>query len=66
MQRELELFLSRAKGLQDDLAHARLSTPQDPTVFGYGVACGEYRGLGRAVELLEEVMEEVANDERTK
>ena len=63
MQHELELYLRKLKNVRAEYADAALRTPSESTEFGYGKACGEYRGLLRAEQLLDQVIEEVANDE---
>lgn len=63
MQNELGLYLNRLKELRTKFADASLRQPNNKTEFGYGEACGEYKGLLRAEQLLEQVIGEVANDE---
>ena len=63
MQIELKLYLRKLKSMQAEYAHGKLATPNDKTAFGYGQASGEYIGLLRAEKLLEQAIEEVADDE---
>jgi len=60
---ELIRYISRLKEVKTEFAEAKLARPSDRTEFGYGEACGEYKGLCRAEKLLEQVIEEVADDE---
>lgn len=61
MRRELELYLGKLKEEQDGCI-ALLATPKDKSAYGYGEASGILQGLNRAEKLLEQVMEEVADD----
>ena len=62
MQNEVELYLRKLKAMQIEFADAKLAKPTERTEFGYGEACGEYKGLKRAEELLMQAIEEVADD----
>lgn len=64
MQIELELYLRKLKDMQAEYADASLRRPKDKTEFGYGEACGQYQGLLLAEQLLTNVIEEVADDEK--
>lgn len=63
MQRELEVYLKKLKGLQTEVAVAALTRPRGKESFDYGQACGRYEGLSLAEQLLSSAIEEVANDE---
>lgn len=63
MRRELEIYLSKLKEEQIGCI-ALLAIPKDKSAFGYGEASGILQGLHRAEKLLEQVIEEVADDER--
>ncbi len=62
MRHELELYLRKLKGEQANCLDL-LARPKDKSAFGYGEASGLLQGLNRAEKLLEQVIEEVANDE---
>lgn len=64
MQIELEIYLRKLKDEQVGCIDL-LAKPKDKTAFGYGEASGILQGLNRAEKLLEQVIEEVA-DERDK
>lgn len=60
--RELELYLRKLKEEQNGCLDL-LARPKDKSEFGYGEASGILQGLYRAEKLLEQVIEEVADDE---
>jgi hypothetical protein len=62
MQIELELYLRKLKDMQTEYADASLRQPNEKTAFGYGQVSGQYQGLLLAEQLLNNVIEEVAND----
>jgi len=63
MQQELKRYVEKLKGMQTEFASAALIKPRGKEAFDYGHACGKYEGLLLAEQLLNNVIEEVANDE---
>lgn len=63
MQHELKLYLGKLQKEQTDCLDL-LARPKDKTSFGYGEASGILQGLNRAEKLLEQVIEEVADDDK--
>lgn len=56
-------FLEKLKNAQVEYACGKLEKPSDKTAFGFGEACGVYKGLKLAERLLEEAIGE--EDDRT-
>ena len=61
MRGEVKLYLDRLKREQAGCLDL-LARPKSKTAFGFGEASGILQGLNRAEKLLEQVMEEVADD----
>ena len=52
----LDLAISALKGRQQQLAIDALKTPRGRDSFDYGRVCGLYEGIGVALQLIEEIL----------
>jgi hypothetical protein len=54
----------RLRDEQEKAAHGALASPAGQNGYAYGWACGFYAGLGTAISLFDEILEEHARVRR--
>jgi len=56
----LDRAIAELKAAEERHRHEALAAPADPTLYGFGVAVGMYRGMLLARSILERCMQESA------